>query len=185
MDAVDCEDSCQSASPSVVSPSSRTSAVWKYFGFMKDDHGKLVKDSRAICKLCGQKVAHGGGTTNLKNHLRAKHRAIYNEVVASNSSEREQRSLDAFVRPADVKRLPPHSTRAVQLTDALADFIARDLRPVSVVDGDGFLQLMQVAEPRFVVPCRKTIMSVIDRKYIEVKRTVRGEMIAALCHTDH
>ena len=113
MDTVDSEDSCQSTSPLVVSPSSRTSAVWKYFGFMKDDHGKLVKDSCTICKLCSQKVTHGGGTTNLKNHLQPKHRAIYNEVVVSNSSEGEQRSLDAFVRPADIKRLPPHSTCTV------------------------------------------------------------------------
>ena len=46
-----------------------------------------------------------------------------------------------------------------------------------MVDGDGFLQLMQLAESCFVVPCRKTMMSVIDRKYAALKRTVRGAMI--------
>ena len=87
-----------------------------------------------------------------------------------------QSTLETFVRPA-VKKFPPHSTPAVQLTDAIADFIARDIRPVSVVDGDRFLQVMQLAEPRFVVPCRKTMMSVIDRKYTVLKRTVHEAMI--------
>ena len=168
---------------SVVSPPSKTSAVWQHFGFAKDDHGKLINDSRVICKLCGQKVAHGGGTTNLRNHLCTKHRPTYNELVAGSSTEREQSSLDEFVRPTQVKRLPPYSTRAAQLTDAVADFIVRDLRPVSVVDGEGFLQLMEIAEPQFVVPCRKTIMNVIDRKYTEVKRTVRGAMTGQNCVT--
>ena len=36
-----------------------------------------LKGSRAICTLCRQKVAHGGGTTNLKNHLRTKYRLMY------------------------------------------------------------------------------------------------------------
>ena len=56
----------------------------------------------------------------------------------------------------------------------MADFIVRDLRPVSVVDGIGFLQLMQTAEPRYVVPCRRTMMSTIDTKYRILKRAVRG-----------
>ena len=159
-----------SASHSVVSPSSRISVVWKHFSFEKDDSGKLVKGARATCKLCMQKVAHSGGTTNLKNHLRTKHRSTYDELFEINLSE-TQSTLETFIRPA-VKKFPPHSPPAFQLTDAIADFIARDLRPVSVVDGDGFLQLMQLAEPRFVVPCRKTMMSVIDRKYTALKRTV-------------
>ena len=88
---------CVAVSPSVVSPSSRTAVVWKHFGFSKDENGKLVKDSSAICKLCGQKVAHGGGTTNLKNHLQTKHRSTYDELFSSNSSEREQGSLYIFL----------------------------------------------------------------------------------------
>ena len=48
-----------------------------------------------------------------------------------------------------------------------------------MVDGDGFVQLMQIAEPRYVVPCRKTIMSVIDSKCRVLKCAVhvRGAMI--------
>ena len=110
-----------SASHSIVSPSSRISVVWKHFGFEKDNSGKLVNRARATCKLCMQKVAHGGGTTNLKNHLRTKHHSTYDELFDSNLSE-TQSTLETFVRPA-VKKFPPHSTPAVYLTDAIADFV--------------------------------------------------------------
>jgi len=86
------------ASSSILSPPSNTSAVWQHFGSAKDDHRKLLNDSQAICKLCGQKVAHGGGTTNLKNHLRTKHYPTYNELIAGGSlTERERSSLDKFI----------------------------------------------------------------------------------------
>ena len=75
-----------------------------------------------------------------------------------------------------VKKFPSISVRATQLTDAVADFIALDLRPVSVVDGHGFLKLMQVAESQFVVPCRKKMMEIIDCKYTELKCKVHGSV---------
>ena len=86
----------------------------------------------------------------MKNHLRTKHHSTYDELFTTTVLEKEKRSLDVFVRSVAVKKPPLHSDHAVQLTDAVADFIARDLRPVRVVDGDGFLQLMQIAEPRYM-----------------------------------
>ena len=131
-----------SASSDVVAYSTRLkSAVWKYFGVEKSSNGTVQKDRHVICKLCSQKVAHGGGTTNLKNHLRTNHRTQYEELYGSEDTG--QTSMDTFVQKVSVKKLPHNSTRAVELTDALLEFIARDLRPVSVVDGHGFLNLME------------------------------------------
>lgn len=74
------------AAVNVVSPIGRTSLVWKYFGFIGDSDGNLSKE-KAVCKLCSQKVAHGGGTTNMKNHLKTKHlpefTGLYQEETAS------------------------------------------------------------------------------------------------------
>ena len=55
------------------------------------------------------------------------------------------------------------------LTEAVADFISKYMRPVSTVDGQGFLNLMRVAEPRYTVPCRKTVMGLIYQKYHVLK----------------
>ena len=56
------------------------SVVWKYFGIENNSNGVAQRDKRITCKLCAQKVAHGGGTTNLKNHLRTNHQTEYEEL---------------------------------------------------------------------------------------------------------
>ena len=66
--------------------------------------------------LCRQKVAHGGGTMNLRNLLRTKHHSMYDELFASNSVT--QSSLETFVRSTEVKKVPPHSICAVLLLHA-------------------------------------------------------------------
>ena len=151
------------------------SLVWKHFGVEKSSAGIVQKDKHVVCKLCSHKVAHGGGTTNLRNHLRTNHRTQYEELyIAEQDADTRQSLMDTFVRQAAVKKLPHDSKRAIELTDALLEFVARDLRPVSVVDGRGFLHLMEKAEPRYTVPCRRTVMNAMDRKYCELKRSVRG-----------
>ena len=40
------------------------------------------------------------------------------------------------------------------LTKTVADFIAKDMRPVNVVDGQGLLNLIHSVEPRYTVACR-------------------------------
>ena len=75
-----------------------------------------------------------------------------------------------------VEKLPHNSARAKKLTESVAEFIVRDLRPVSIVDGDGFLNLMEVAEPRYVVSCRRTIDTVIDKMYCSSKQRICDEL---------
>ena len=80
-----------------------------------------------------------------------------------------------------MKNLPHKSTQAVELTNAVVEFVARDLRPVSVEDGSRFLSLMDVAGPCFIIPCKRTVMNLIDRKYYELKRSVRGSLSGQQC----
>jgi len=60
------------------------------------------------------------------------------------------------------------------LSDAIAGFIARDMRPVSVVDGLGFLNLMHVAERQYITLCRKMVMELIEWKYNDLKHDICG-----------
>ena len=62
----------------IVAPSASKAPVWKY---VKDlATGKAATGKRATCKLCRVEVAHSGGTTNLKNHLRSHHRPEYRDL---------------------------------------------------------------------------------------------------------
>ena len=125
----------------IVSPVGRSSLVWKHFGFVKDSDGTIQRE-KAVCKLCLQKVAQGGGTTNMRNHLKTKHLTEFNALYLEEPSSSSQTSLDDFVMSKAVKKLPASSDLAKKLTNGIADFITRDLRPVSVVDGVGFFYIL-------------------------------------------
>ena len=117
--------------------------------------------------------------------MKTNHRAEFEELYG-NEQIANQTSMDCFVQSSSsssVKKLPHSSSRAVELTNAVVEFVARDLRPVSVVDGCGFLNLMEIAEPQYTIPCQKTIMNLIDRKYSELKRSVRGSLSGQQCVT--
>ena len=160
----------------VVSPTGRKSLIWNYFGFSNDSSGKICKE-KAICKLCGQKFSHGGGTTNLRNHLKSGHLPEYNKLYVETASEQSsstQTCLDEFMAPPPSKKFSADSTKAKNLANAVSEFIVRDLRPINVVDGVGFLNLMHVAEPRYSVPCRRTMMGIIDSRYSNVRKSVCG-----------
>ena len=64
------------------------------------------------------------------------------------------------------------------LTQAVAEFIAKDLRPIAVVDGVGFLNRMHLAEPRYVVPCQATMT---DKMYTDVKK----QMLRVVAQQQH
>ena len=73
-----------------------------------------------------------------------------------------QSRMEDFV---SVPALPASSMRVKMLTEAVVDFILKDMRPVNVMHGQGVLNLMYIVEPRYTVPCRKTVMDLIDHKY--------------------
>ena len=151
----------------------------EYFGYMKDlTTGRPAVGKKDTCKLCLLKVAHSGGTTNLKNHLRSYHRPEFRNLYSDNLAEvQSQPKMDVFCKPSrTVQKLSPVSARAQELTSAIVDLVVHDLRPVNVVDCVGFLHLMEVAEPQYMVPCRRTVNGYINKQYLGVKARVQQEL---------
>ena len=56
-----------------------------------------------------------------------------------------------------LKPLSKDSERHVKLVEAIGNFIAVDMQPLSVVENKGFLELKKAAEPQFQVPSSYTI----------------------------
>ena len=94
--------------------------------------------------------------------------------------------MDNFVRKR-ISPLPPSSDKAKKLTRAVCEMIARDIRPISIVNDVGFLNLLREAEPRYVVPCRTTVTRSLGDLYTIEKRRIRGIVASAeflSCTTD-
>ncbi|XP_069573884.1 uncharacterized protein [Brachyistius frenatus] len=71
----------------LVSKPKSKSIVWLYFGLKADERGLPLNTGEAVCRLCRKIVlAKGGNTTNLRSHLRRRHRADFFEAASSTTS---------------------------------------------------------------------------------------------------
>ena len=57
------------------------------------------------------------------------------------------------------------SDRATKVTKLVCEMVARDLCPVSIVEGDGFKQLINYLDPEYRVPSHMHITSVCHCMY--------------------
>ncbi|KAL7389832.1 hypothetical protein ABVT39_010551 [Epinephelus coioides] len=66
-------------------------------------------------------------------------------------------------------KLPPSSARAQTITESVAIFICKDLRPYSVVENAGFQKMLHTLEPRYAIPTRKHMTEVaVSKVYTEI-----------------
>lgn len=96
------------------------------------------------------------GTTNLHNHLESKHPSSVAECSGKEAGKKQ-------LTLGDCKKCPPK--RAKNITVRVAEYIARNLRPISTVDGRGYQQLLQYIEPGYKVPSRPFVTTTCHRLY--------------------
>ena len=159
--------------PVVIVPNPKAkSEVWSYFGFpgADDGSGRILTKTRAICRLCTEDQPYKNNTSNLFYHLERHHKDVYAKLKKSASTSKESQQSSIAESFAASSPLSDSSVRHKQLVDAVGSFIVQDLRPINVVEGKGFRQLMKVAEPRFKLPSRTYFSkSVIPAKYATAK----------------
>lgn len=160
------------------------SAVWGYFSLKRKRETSDVVENVAFCNRCKTAVKCGGGTTNLKTHLE-RHHKIFNisksasktTVVSSvssssafTSSPDQPKVFEIFQKKQKYK---PNSERAKIVTEKIARFMVKDLRPFSVVSNEGFCDLVNTLDPNYIIPS-KTYFSqtVIPDMYEKVKAEV-------------
>ena len=93
--------------------------------------------SLAICKVCRTAIKYSDSTTNLKTHMVRRHGeksvdANVSNVTANTSKNTEDNNMA-------LKDFSSHNLATTKvITASIARFIAKDLRPYSVVENDGF-----------------------------------------------
>ncbi|XP_040278276.1 E3 SUMO-protein ligase ZBED1-like [Bufo bufo] len=88
----------------------------------------------------------------------------------------DQPRIDAMLQST----LPPNSEKVKRITKAVAAFIAKDLRPYSVVENSGFRYLLKTIEPRYKIPSRSHFTeNVIPALYYETKAKIIASMSQA------
>ena len=154
----------------MASPSSRKrSPIWDYF--------TVAEDTKfAVCKTCDKSVSRGGNSTkvyttsNLVNHLKSLHKELHKgyddkhekyleeERTKKPSSSKQQTlfELEDKLRQWDI-----NDVRAQRIHRLVAEMIALDTQPFSVVEDVGFVRLVKTLEPRYTLPSRKYLVEKI------------------------
>ena len=148
------------------------SPVWSFF----DQPQPLTNGkSETVCKLCKKTFAYHGGTSNLQAHLERKHphsfkvkSELQGSVEKSATRQKAQPLITqhAIAKPSATARSEP---RKNAINDLITDWLVADLRPLSIVTGEGFLRLFSFLEPGNTVPCRTFFTSKIQRRH-EVRK---------------
>ena len=179
----------------VEAPSTFRSKIWKYFGFPVSDCGVSDK-SKTVCKLCFTNIGYKtGSTTNMTTHLTRKHginpqfedsqnteideKDKYMVKKVTNLTKSKTTTVSGQLRLAESfkSKLTRGSMRSQKIDNAIAVFIAKDLRPFSIVGNEVFRCLLNVLEPRYIPPSRPYIAdNILPKLFNQVKSQVSEEV---------
>ena len=140
---------------------------------IKENGKEVVK---VQCKLCGMQLVHGHGTTSLALYLSAKHTEEYMHSFGAPASSKKQMTLPTIVRKCSAEH-------AATITRLIADFQARDLRPLSIVCGDGFRQILKTIKPGYQVPLHTHVTTVCRQIFWmkeELREMLKGQTYVVL-----
>ena len=100
------------------------------------------------------------------SHLHSKHPSEYKRINEDDSSSSmKQSTLSSVFKKCS-------ANRSAAITDTIAEFIALDLCPISIVNGKGFKNLMNFVEPGYRVPSYTHVTSVCRRKFLLLKENL-------------
>lgn len=158
------------------------SAVWRNFTL------NSPQSETAKCNVCQADVPRGGrsaatyNTTNLIKHLRKHHPKEHDEFLAlsrGKAPSRQESLQQAFERQG---KLSPDNVKAKEITEKVLHFIVLDDQPLSVVENEGFRNLMAYLQPRYSLPSRKylsetalpELYSIVAKKLADKLKGVRS-----------
>ena len=144
----------------------KSSFVWKHFGFkQKTVDGKTqINKDWAVCRICKSELKYSASTSNLGNHLRIKHN-IRGAGETTRKKDTESRQGQSLIKEAFGITQPLSKSKKQEPDKGIEDFVAVGLRPLSEVDETSFVNLMRIAEPRYTVPSRPTVVNRLKKRY--------------------
>ena len=163
------------------------SVVWNYFGFLEESPSDKEPP---LCRLCWKNevklsvICKGGNTSNLFSHLRHHHPTEFAavqepkgrkgaevEVAVQRAGTSKQLSL------SEVAKYNRSSKRWHTITNAVTNWLAKDMQPIYSVEKNGFKQLIKVLDSKYELPGRKYFSQVaIPKLYAETKELVAGQL---------
>ncbi|XP_068141509.1 E3 SUMO-protein ligase ZBED1-like [Drosophila tropicalis] len=143
-----------------------SSSVWCHFD-------KLPSQQQAKRRHCSKELRTSGNTSNLMEHLKRAHPLVHEEKKENVSPI----GLDKYFEKTNV--YSSTSEKKKRIDEAIAQMVATDMQPFSVVENAGFINLMQVVDPKYAMPCRKTLRDAhVQNMYDGMVSQLKGMLTA-------
>uniref|UniRef100_A0A3Q3FQ82 Zinc finger BED domain-containing protein 1-like n=1 Tax=Kryptolebias marmoratus TaxID=37003 RepID=A0A3Q3FQ82_KRYMA len=141
----------------------KMSKVWEHFRLNR-------KDNTAQCIHCKAELAYHNSTTSMLQHLKRKHPLHASNSYTVANSEPKSHTLDSFVQ-----RVPGCSVvQAAEFTNSILNMIITDMRPLSVVEDEGFQKMISTFNPNYTPPSRTYFVKMMEKKYEEIKDKLKN-----------
>ena len=118
----------------------KKSKIWAYFE--EDEKLKIAR-----CNLCKKQYAYKTATSSMIRHLESKHKITVVEEKKNLIPSKTQSSIQQFI-PQDVRPYPRDSSRHIECTKSIAEYIIKDMRPFDTVSSSSFRNMLQTLDPR-------------------------------------
>ncbi|XP_004845422.1 zinc finger BED domain-containing protein 4 [Heterocephalus glaber] len=164
--------------------SKKTSKLWNHFSICSADSTKVV------CLHCGRTISRGKKPTNLGTSCLLRHlQRFHGHVLKTDTSEpvlpcsvAGQGPLSSEVPGASSfsdsnEKLYDSHPVAKKITSLIAEMIALDLQPYSLVDNVGFSRLLEYLKPQYSLPSPSYFSrTAIPGMYDDVKQIIMSQL---------
>ena len=134
--------------------------IWDYYKVVDQDQWF------ACCLTCNNGISRRGktaksfNTTNIIDHLQKKHPVEYKDYeekkkLSELKEQKERRQPTTEETRARVKLWDINDPKAERIHRKIAEMMALDYQPLSVITDVGFTSLLQTIKPRYKMPSRK------------------------------
>ncbi|XP_041837640.1 E3 SUMO-protein ligase ZBED1-like [Melanotaenia boesemani] len=157
----------------------RRADVWTHFTYD-------ATQNKTLCKLCGATIT-GKNTTNLKRHLQTSHPEIHAKLQktpgdpsgppGAKKAKDTQQNISAVLQ--SVSKYNSDSKEQVSIEKAIAKWIGCTGLPVTTVEDEDFILMMETVDKKLTVPNKIKIRNLIDKHYEDEKKKIRTRLAAA------
>ena len=142
---------------------SNVSQVWNFGGFRKKDNA--LDKSEIICGLCGKRIIYRNTPSNFSQHLQSEH-VLEWEAHSKKSTSKEQPKISDWASTgASTKPYNKNNMKQKKFRNQLSQWVIKNLRPISIVKDQEFVDLISIADPKLKVPSNTTLGRDITKKY--------------------
>jgi hypothetical protein len=134
------------------------SKIWEYFERISEEEGDNI-NNYITCNLCQLRLSANNSTTTLERHLRSKHKTDY----------------DKYKSNSETKQLGYWNTELLQEKHKLfINWIITDQQPFTVVENKNFRKFLSSIQPRYKLPSRHTVKSMIMNKFKDAQKQINN-----------